>query len=276
MLTGTQRGVALIIVLWLISLLTIMGLSHARNVHIESRLVANQVKQAVSRAMAEAGLYHAIFQLITTQGSKRARGGLQQIEFESGRVKVLIQNAAGLFDMNTGSANTLLQIFEQLGLARDQRLRLVDAVLDWRDVDDFKHLNGAEKNDYRMAGLNWEPRNAPFIAVDELRYVLGMTDDIFKKVSPYLTVYSGKSRVNAKIAPAWLGSVLGLSGSGSTAGPIQSADLSSIYHITSWISEGEAVRSSVEAIVDISSTGERAYRIFSWKESISVGYIDGS
>lgn len=274
MLAETQRGVALIIVLWLVSLLTIMGLSHARNVHIESRLVENQINQVESRALTEAGVYHAIFQLISASGSTRQYRNLQQVEFESGRVNVSIQDATGLFDLNTGPASILEQILEHAGVASSKRLALVDAVLDWRDADDFRHVNGAEKSDYRLAGLSWEPRNARFLAVEELRYVLGMTDEIYKKVSPYLTIHSSKNMVDINHAPAWLITALGLPMAGDSNETIKALDHGSIYRISAWTSKGERAAASVEATVKISAAGDSPYRIYSWKESVPVDHFD--
>ena len=53
--------------------------------------------------------------------------------------------------------------------------------------------NGAEEAAYRAAGLPWGPKNAPFETVEELQQVLGMTADIYKRVAPSLTTYSGEA-----------------------------------------------------------------------------------
>jgi general secretion pathway protein K len=50
-----QDGMALIVVLWLVVLLSIMAAGHSRNVHTDSTLAARQVQAAKARALAEAG-----------------------------------------------------------------------------------------------------------------------------------------------------------------------------------------------------------------------------
>jgi general secretion pathway protein K len=54
----------------------------------------------------------------------------------------------------------------------------------------FPRPNGAEAADYRAAGMEWGPKNAPFEEITELQQVLGMTMPIYKEVAPLLTVYS--------------------------------------------------------------------------------------
>jgi general secretion pathway protein K len=78
--------------------------------------------------------------------------------------------------------------------------RLVDAVLDWRDVDDLKRPNGAEEADYRAAGLKYGPANAPFESVGEFARVLGMTSDLYARVAPSLTVFSRQAGINPQTA----------------------------------------------------------------------------
>ena len=61
-----QRGLALVMVLWLVMLLSIIASGHTYNVHIETRLAAAHVQKAKARASVEAGLSFAILQLLTT------------------------------------------------------------------------------------------------------------------------------------------------------------------------------------------------------------------
>ncbi|TON99979.1 hypothetical protein CGH44_24480, partial [Vibrio parahaemolyticus] len=67
-----------------------------------------------------------------------------------------------------------------------QRLIILDSLEDWMDNDNFVRLNGAEKQFYNTPSL---PRNAPIQSIDELRMVRGMTDEIWRKISPHLTLF---------------------------------------------------------------------------------------
>jgi len=82
----------------------------------------------------------------------------------------------------------------------EQQIRLVSAILDWRDADDLVHIEGAEKKEYQDAGLSYQPRNKPFQTIEELQLVLGMNESVFKWIEPLVTVYSGQQQVNLQQA----------------------------------------------------------------------------
>ena len=62
------------------------------------------------------------------------------------------------------------------------------------------YASGTEASDYEHAGLPNHPRNAPFQTVEELKLVLGVTPELFHRVEPVLTVYSGKPLIDARVA----------------------------------------------------------------------------
>jgi general secretion pathway protein K len=72
--------------------------------------------------------------------------------------------------------------------------------LDWRDGSPLKRADGAKADEYRAAGYDYLPRNGPFQSVDELTLVMGMTRDLYKRVEPALTVYSGRQFVDPQFA----------------------------------------------------------------------------
>ena len=98
----------------------------------------------------------------------------------------------------------MLRQFLADGLQIDYALadRLTQAIIDWRDQDELPRLNGAEREEYEQAGAPVLPANRPFAEVSELKYVLGMTKEIFEQMEPYLTtVSSGRINVNAAPEP---------------------------------------------------------------------------
>lgn len=136
-------------------------------------------------------------------------------------VEVAIREELGKVDINQASETLLANLFAALDVPRQTAGQLADAIADWRDTDDSKRLNGAERNEYAANGLDYGPRNAAFETVEELQLVLGMTRDIFTAARPYFTVYSQRSRINALTAStparAALGGVMQFSERGDTA-----------------------------------------------------------
>ncbi len=266
---GRQRGIALVVVLWLVVLLTVIGASHARNMRIETSLAFNHVSTARARALAEAGINRAIMELFVSDTTTRwpLDGTARQIQLDSGNVNIAILDASGLLDLNKADAAQLEAVLKAAGAEEALSQELTDAILDWRDKDQLRRLHGAEDNDYRHAGLNWGARDGLFASIDELRYVLGMTHELFERLAPYLTIHSGRANVNLKYAPPWLYSVL----TGKEREPADSLageDTQSAgpFHISAWATSNSGSRASVEVVLRIARTDEQPYKILSWHE----------
>src|SRR4051812_43431557 len=76
--------------------------------------------------------------------------------------------------------------------------KIAQAVLDWRDADSIPRSNGAERDDYIREGQLALPANQTFREVSDLLNVMGMTPEIYARVSPYLTTRgSGVVNVNS-------------------------------------------------------------------------------
>ena len=93
--------------------------------------------------------------------------------------------------------------------------RITHAILDWRDRDNLVRVSGAEDPDYQAANLDHDAKDGPFNSVEELRLVLGMTEAIFQKIQPALTVHSHLPGINAQVAVPE--ALLALSGSDANA-----------------------------------------------------------
>ena len=287
-----QRGIALVVVLWLVVLITVIGSSHARNIRIETSLAFNHVGLAEARALAEAGINRAILELFVDETGPRwpFDGTAQQLQFASGRVNIAIRDASGLLDLNAADQTQLETVLNAAGMDDAARQSLVDAILDWRDKDQLRRMHGAEDSDYRHAGLDWGARDGPFTSVDELRYVLGVTHELFEQLAPYLTIHSGRPDVNLDYAPPWLFWALTSREPETTESPTgELADgLSDVgtpaagpFHISAWATSRNGSRASVEAVLRISRTGEEPYTILSWLEparssKMTVGLQDAN
>ena len=264
-----QRGIALVVVMWLVVLLTVIGSSHARNMRIETSLAFNHVGTARARALAEAGINRAIMELFVSDTATRWQfnGTAYQLQLDGGRVNIAIRDASGLLDLNKANAAQLEAVFDAAGAEEADSQRLADAILDWRDKDQLRRLHGAEDSDYRHAGLDWGSRDGPFASVDELRYVLGMTHELFERLAPYLTVHSSQNDVDLKYAPAWLFTVLTNREQEATETPlVDDTQPAGPFHITAWATSNRGARASVEAVLSIARTGEEPYTILSWHE----------
>jgi len=97
--------------------------------------------------------------------------------------------------------NFKLLLEKQLGAQGSKIEELLDAWEDWKDRDNLKRLNGAEKKYYKSKKLSYEPRNGPLESVNELRLIKGF-DEVFKNIdlTEAFTLYARSRQVNPNIA----------------------------------------------------------------------------
>ena len=124
-----------------------------------------------------------------------------QMEFGDARFTLRLRDAQAALNLNTADELMLLGFFS-LGLGVDfaQAQRISQAIMDWKDADDLPLLNGGERDEYLDADMPVLPTNRSFAELDELRHVMGMTQEIFDAAVPYLTL-RGSSRINVNAAP---------------------------------------------------------------------------
>ena len=199
-----QRGIAFVLVLWVIAMLSILLGSFslvARTENLQSRHLFDSTQ---ARYAAEAGLNLAVYELRKSDPLQRWVGDGRPYTFAYGdaEIEVRITDDSGKIDINAADENMLMGLFTARGLDLDQAQALKDAILDWRDPDDDTRANGAEAPQYKAAGLSYGPKNAPFDTVSELQQVLGMNYALFEKLEPALTIYSGSSKPSAAFADA--------------------------------------------------------------------------
>ena len=199
-----QRGIALILVLWLTILLTVIGGSFAYGMRNEALAARNSLSLAQARALADGAIYRTVFELMrprTLADLWSADGTIHVWDENGSRIAVTALDESGKIDLNTapdGLIKSLLQTAAELDA--DTAGRLVDVIGDWKDIDDLRRPNGAEAPDYQAAGLNYKPANAPFEAVAELQRVLGMTPAVYGRIADSLTVHSRMAGINPAFA----------------------------------------------------------------------------
>ncbi len=198
-----QRGVALILVIWVIALMGVLLGSFALIARTENFESRHLFDGTTARYAAQAGIERAVFALSNPDTTQRwvGDGRPYEFEFDGAQVRVELTDESGLIDINTADDALLQGLFESVGVPLDQAVALSDAIQDWRDPDDVPRPHGAEVNEYKAAGLSYGPRNAPFQTVSEVQQVLGMNYDLYAKIEPAITINGGGAQPNAAYAP---------------------------------------------------------------------------
>jgi len=191
-------GFALVLVLWVLSLLTIMAGSFALSMRREAAIVTGGSSNAKAKAVAESGLAVAELMLMHPDQRQRWRadGSIYQIDYTESKVRVQLLSEAGKVDINSADQVLLQGLMLHAPVEEKLQTKLVNAILDWRDADDLVRIDGAEKEEYKEAGLSYRPRNKPFQSIEELQLVLGMNEQVFNWLENLVTVYSGRPTVD--------------------------------------------------------------------------------
>lgn len=275
-----ERGVALILVMWLTMLLAAVVGAFALSAQMEKLQGRTLSRGIVASQAARAGVEYALTRL--TDGDPRrqwhADGRDYAWSFGGAQVRIVAVDESGKVDLNSADVGLLSKLFVAAGVDRAQADAIAGAIADWRDPDDLlQPQGGAEDPAYAAAGLPWGAKDAPFDTVAELEQVLGMTPAIYAKVAPYLTVYSGQMMPDAQFADALVLQAMGVDQAPvlerrKASGPLPDAPVlgagSGTYSIDSRarLPDGRQAVLRVVVRAGISNVPGSAYTALRWEE----------
>lgn len=172
-------------------------------VKTETQLVSYARATAQARSFAEAAAHYTVMQLFLPTDKRELKlGGTASTWTRDGYgVEIRVIGENGLIDINQANRELLKKVLEVLGVVDQEAETVLDAIEDFRDPDDLKHANGAEDNDYKVAGLDYGAKDAPFERIEELQQVLGITPLIYQGLVRYLSVNARSSGINPMLAP---------------------------------------------------------------------------
>lgn len=293
-----QRGIALVLVLWVTVLLSVIVGSFTLVSRVETLQARNQLDVTRAFFAAEAGLHRAVAAMSAGDPQQQwvPDGRAYQMTFGDAEVEIRVVDESGRIDLNAAQQQQLIDLFESAGVEREDAEALADAVMDWRDPDDLVRPFGAEDPDYDSAGYGYGAKDAPFETIEELQQVIGMNYELFTRVEPAVTVYSGRSQVNLNLAPREVllaqpglnpdlvdryleereqapadggpGPVLPGAGPGRGAGPSLAQGGSLTYSVESRATLPNGASSTLEAVIRLqASPAGRPFSIVRWKEN---------
>jgi general secretion pathway protein K len=209
----TPRGAALLLVLWLIAMLTAVVGAFALTARIEYMQGRVLSRGVVADQAARAGLEYAMTRVVDLDQSRQwlPDGREYPWRFGDAEIVVTIVDESGKVDINAADLDLLAALMQAVGVERQPARTIAAAILDWRDPDTLTQAEGgAEDADYSGEERPYGAKDAPFETVAELQLVLGMTPELFEKLAPHLTVYSGQGRPTEQYASAEVLQALGV------------------------------------------------------------------
>ena len=220
----SDKGIALISVLWILVLLTAIVGEFAYSMRTEVNITRNFKEATQAYYIAHSGLIRSVVEMIRNTAKTNNREYADDVSedsvwrvnvpippenFGSGEFSVHIDNSAGLIDLNTAGEVLLGLMVNTFDISDDEKSVIVDSILDWRDSDDFHRLNGAENRYYQALPNPYACKNAAFDSVEELLLVRGMRPELLdEKLKTIVTIVpqnhgtrTASGQINLNAAP---------------------------------------------------------------------------
>ncbi len=221
-----KKASILIIALWSLFLLTVFAVQLGFGVRQKLTLAKRLEARAQLCSSAEAGVKKAIaFMLNETEKKCHAlkepwsnnQDYFKMIEIGDATVNICYNSGAseqstagelryGIIDeerkinINKADITTLSRVFIAAGVLDEEHAQeLAASIVDWRDADSTLTLSSGSAEDayYKSLKYPYDTKNADFEVLDELLLVKGMTQPLFNRMSPFLTIFgNGKTNIN--------------------------------------------------------------------------------
>jgi general secretion pathway protein K len=195
-------GIALIIVLISIFVLTMLAGGFAYSMKVETRLAQNASSEAELEWLGRSGVEYARWILAEqmkipqepydalNQVWAGGQGGIgtsnsplvdvqREVRLGNGKFTWKIVDLESKANINTADERILGQAFMAMGVDAGESTPLVGAILDWIDPDDNEHTQGAENEYYHSQKPSYDCKNGPIDDLSELLFVKGITPDLY-------------------------------------------------------------------------------------------------
>jgi general secretion pathway protein K len=201
-LHARPRGIALIIVMLVIVVLSTLAAGFAYSMKVETRLARNVTSEPdmlwCARSGVELARYVLALQLACPEEPfdalmQRWAGGpggacatdgplaeipLQDVALGPGRISVKITDLESKININLASRDLLQRALELMPTVDALKAsQIIDSIEDWKDPNDAPQLNGAERDFYLSGPDPYIAKNGPIDDLEELLLIRGIRED---------------------------------------------------------------------------------------------------
>ena len=133
--------------------------------------------------------------------------GLNHVAMERGSITNKIEDMQGRFNLNNlvisgDDGELFIERFGRLLRLLSIDESLMHSIADWVDYDqNIRQPNGAEDAYYLSLSPSYRSANRPMIDVSELLRVRGVTESIYKRLRPFVSVLPPGTSININTAP---------------------------------------------------------------------------
>ena len=188
-----NEGVALIVVLWMVMVLSLLISGFAFTMQVESQVASLGRKQLKAELLARSGVELVRMQLLlgAQAGINHGFDALNQDwatnetwyvnhVLGDGVINVKVIDEERKLPINRASPEQLKRLLDLVGVDPSDSDVIVDSILDWIQPGDLHRLNGAKDDYYLNLSPPYHCKGAPLDRVEELLLVRGVTPELLR------------------------------------------------------------------------------------------------
>jgi len=183
----TNKGSALLAVLWLSAALSAIAFSVANTVRAETERTSTEVDSLRAYYLASGAIDRAILYIQWGAGYRNPDGTpkyfqspmpVLQFNFPTGAATAEIIPEASKLNVNNARPNELMGLLLALGVPADQAGTVVQGIVDWRTPTPGGSFTELDQY-YLSLAPSFRARHASFQEIEELLLIRGVTPDLF-------------------------------------------------------------------------------------------------
>ncbi len=203
---SSRRGIAMIIVMISIAVLTVLAAGFAYSMRVETKLARNANNESELEWLGRSGVEYARWILAEqlkigaepydglNQVWAGGEGGIgttnsplvdvqREVKLGRGSFTWKITDLERKVNINTAGEATLQKAFILMGVDAGEITPLVGSILDWIDPDNQPHIQGAEDDYYQSLDPPYFAKNGPIDDLSEMLLIKGITPELYWGVS---------------------------------------------------------------------------------------------
>lgn len=211
-LRKSEKGVALILTLLITAILVTIIVEVNYSTQVNMRISGNFRDDLQASYLAKSGVNIAISYL-KYDGQNTETDNLTEdwaksyppLPIGEGFVNVMIEDENGKIHVNgavkeNGEVDQFIyDALSRLFQREEVDIGILNSIIDWIDPNDDPLPEGAEDSYYGSLDPPYECKDGPLDTLSELLMIKGVTDEVYGKISKYLTIYSD-AKVNINTA----------------------------------------------------------------------------
>ena len=283
-------GFILVAVLWILGGFAVLAAIYTLYVVNAATSLEVNNDRIQADASVPAALELTAYYLSAVKPEERPASGQFNFRVGGSNAAVGFLSESARIDLNLAPQPLLAGLFRVLGADTDSANSYAERIIGWRtNATSPNPDQDKEVTAYRNAGLTYDPREAPFMNVQELWLVLGLPQALIEHAMPFVTVFSGLPSINVMdaapeviaalpgVTPDRLDAVLKQRAALSTdarpvlqlLGPAQSsatAAASNAIRVMVQVGLTRGRRINAEAVILLLEDAPDPYRVLSWTD----------